>query len=33
MESFLEQVVADFMTRDVKTVTCGLTLHELGGLF
>lgn len=33
MESFLEQVVADYMTRDVKTVTRGLTLRELGGLF
>ena len=33
MESFIEQVVADHMTRDVKTVTRGLTLRELGDLF
>ena len=33
MESFIEQVVADYMTRDVKTVTRGLTLRELGDLF
>jgi CBS domain-containing protein len=31
--SFLEQVVADCMTRDVKTVTRGVTLRELGALF
>jgi CBS-domain-containing membrane protein len=33
LESFIEQVVADNMTRDVWTVTRGLTLHELGDLF
>ena len=33
MESFIEQVVADHMTREVKTVTRGLTLRELGDLF
>lgn len=33
MESFIEQVVADHMTRDVKTVTRGQTLRELGDLF
>ena len=33
MESFIEQVVADYMTREVKTVGRGLTLHELGDLF
>ena len=33
MESFIEQVVADHMTSDVKTVTRGLTLRELGDLF
>ena len=33
MENFIEQVVADHMTRDVKTVTRGLTLRELGDLF
>jgi CBS-domain-containing membrane protein len=31
--SFLEQVVADHMTREVKTVTGSLTLRELGDLF
>jgi CBS-domain-containing membrane protein len=31
--TFLEQVVADHMTRDVKTVTRGMTLRELGELF
>jgi CBS domain-containing protein len=31
--SFLEQTVADHMTRDVKTVTRGVTLRELGDLF
>lgn len=31
--SFLEQIVADHMTRDIKTVTRGLTLRELGDLF
>lgn len=33
MYSFLEQTVADHMTRDIKTVTRGLTLRELGDLF
>jgi CBS domain-containing protein len=33
VENFIEQVVADHMTRYVKTVTCGLTLRELGDLF
>jgi CBS domain-containing protein len=31
--SFLEQIVADYMTRDVKTVTRSVTLRELGDLF
>jgi len=31
--SFLEQTVADHMTRDVKTVTRSVTLRELGALF
>jgi len=33
LESFIEQVVADHMTRDVKTITRWLTLSELGDLF
>src|SRR4051794_8846942 len=33
LESFIEQIVAGHMTRDVKTVTRGLTLGELGDLF
>ena len=33
MESFIEQLVADHMTRNVKTVTRGMTLRELGELF
>ena len=33
MDSFIEQVVADHMTRNVKSVSRGLTLRELGGLF
>ena len=33
MCSFLEQVVADYMTRDVKTVARSVTLRELGDLF
>ena len=33
MYSFLEQTAADRMTRDVKTVTLGVTLRELGDLF
>jgi CBS domain-containing protein len=31
--SFLEQIVADYMTRDVKTVARDVTLRELGDLF
>jgi CBS domain-containing protein len=30
---FLEQIVADHMTRDVKTVTRDISLRELGALF
>ena len=33
LESFIEQVVAEHMTRSVKTVTRALTLRELGDLF
>lgn len=33
MKCFIDQVVADYMTRDVKTVARGLTLRELGDLF
>ena len=33
MYSFLEQIVADYMTRDVKTVTRSATLRQLGDLF
>jgi CBS-domain-containing membrane protein len=33
MEGFLDQVVADHMTRKVRTVTRDLTLRELGDLF
>jgi CBS domain-containing protein len=33
LESFIQQVVADHMMCDVKTVTRGLTLRELGDLF
>ena len=33
MDNFIEQVVADHMTRNVKTVTRGLALRELGDLF
>ena len=33
MYSFLEQTVADHMTREVKTVTRSVTLRELGDLF
>ena len=33
MYSFLEQTVADHMTRDVKTVTRSVTLRELADLF
>ena len=31
--AFLEQVAADHMTRNVKTVTRDVTLRELGDLF
>jgi CBS domain-containing protein len=33
LDSFIEQVVADHMTRNVKSVSRGLPLRELGGLF
>jgi CBS domain-containing protein len=33
LDSFIEQVVADHMTREVKTVTRALPLGELGDLF
>jgi CBS-domain-containing membrane protein len=33
MYTFLEQVVADAMTHDVKTVSRGVTVRELGDLF
>ena len=33
MYTFLEQIVADHMTRDVKTVTRSVSLGELGDLF
>jgi len=33
LDSFIDQVVADHMTRKVTTVTRGLTLQELGELF
>jgi CBS domain-containing protein len=33
LDSFIEQIVADYMTRDVKTLTRGLTVRELGDLF
>ena len=33
MHQFLEQTVADYMTRTVKTVTRGLTIRELGEMF
>ena len=33
MYLFLERIVADHMTRDVKTVTRGISLRELGALF
>ena len=33
MYKFLEQTVADHMTRTVKTVTRGLTMRELGEMF
>jgi CBS domain-containing protein len=31
--SFLEQIAADYMTRDVKTAARNVTLRELGDLF
>jgi CBS domain-containing protein len=31
--TFLEQIVADYMTRDAKTVSRDVTLRELGDLF
>lgn len=33
MDSFIEQVVADYMTSKVRTVTRGMTLRDLGDLF
>ena len=33
MKCFIEQAVADYMTRNVKTVARGLTLRELGDFF
>jgi CBS domain-containing protein len=33
LESFIEQAVADYMTRNVKTITRDRTLRELGDLF
>ena len=33
MYTFLDQVVANCMTRDVKTVSRGVKLRELGDLF
>jgi CBS domain-containing protein len=33
LDSFIDQVVADHMTRKVTTVSRGLTLRELGNLF
>lgn len=33
MHQFLEQTVADYMTRNVKTVTRALTIRELGDMF
>jgi CBS-domain-containing membrane protein len=33
LESFVEQVVADYMTREVKTVPRSRMLRELGNLF
>ena len=31
--TFLEQIVADYMTHEIKTVTRGVLLRELGDLF
>jgi CBS domain-containing protein len=33
LDSFIDQIVAEHMTRDVRTVTRGVTLRELGDLF
>jgi CBS domain-containing protein len=33
LDSFIDQIVGDHMTRDVKTVVRGVTLRELGDLF
>jgi CBS-domain-containing membrane protein len=33
LDGFIDQIVADHMTRDVKTVARGVTLRELGDLF
>jgi CBS domain-containing protein len=33
VHNFLERSAASHMTRNVKTVTRGMTIHELGGLF
>ncbi len=33
MYKFLEQTVAGHMTRTIRTVTRGLTIHELGAMF
>lgn len=33
LRQFLEQTVDRYMTRDVKTVSCDLTMDELNGLF
>jgi CBS-domain-containing membrane protein len=33
LQTFLEQIVADHMTRDVKTVTRDVSIRELGDLF
>jgi len=33
LQSFLEQIVADHMTREVRTVTRDVSIRELGALF
>jgi CBS-domain-containing membrane protein len=33
LDGFIDQIVADHMTRDVETVARGVTLRELGDLF
>jgi CBS domain-containing protein len=33
VENFIEQIVEDYMTRDVRTMTLDRTLRELGGRF